>query len=436
MFAVSRGSLFLTLVLLCGCNGRSSRNFSDPAEMERYAALPFATATHHEGLRAELARVVTEHGTPEQIAVQTKALAKQSSNDSRHNVIAELKEIFPLDTRERLAKRLETIYPDATFRFAPLVHTTIGDLLQVADDRQHDYQRLMSSATLERVHLHARGLAADTDYLDAVEVGNRLLGLTISEHLATKRIPQAVDSLDVMFRAAEWLARERHPAPRVAAAQRRAEAFAALGAIARHPDCSSEILAKLQRIVDRQLSNWPPDADAWIGERAEGLHTYELVRDGYLLSVLPFEQLRKFRDLLGIDKLGQIVAANLDGDELFFLTTMRKLIDSCSVPFYQRTAVFAQIDTELEKLRSSDEYPLIADQLLLLEIAPRQREIALDRARCEAWHIALLRAAGSDTAVEVINPVTGKPFSIVPTEKQVTVGDIGDDDVACVPSVP
>jgi hypothetical protein len=427
-FVAMAFSVAISLVLF-GCNSGHTKNFSDPAELERYATLPLASGTHHPELRAALAEVVAQGGTPAQLAANANRPDKNSAPKPPNAIVLELVEIFPTGTRERFLTRLATIYPDAQFRFAPLVRGAVGELLQLSDDRRRSYQRLISTELLEPAFSHAQGMGADSNYLQAVEVGNQLLALSIAESLDADHLLQAVEALDAMFRATEWLAREKHPMPRLAAVGRRAEALAALGAIARHPRISPEMHAKLIELVDRQLSRWPADSDAWIGERAEGLHTYELVRDGYLLSILPFEDLRKFREEIGVEKLGQVVAANLDFDELYFLKTMRKVIAGCSQPFHQREALFQQIEEELEKLRSSDRYPFVADQLLLDEIANRQRLVALDRSRCEAWRIALANASGSNAALgEVISPVTGQPFSVVRDNEKVTVSGIGGDE--------
>ena len=327
-----------TLLVLLGCNPRRPKKFSSPEDMERYASLPFASATHNAELRAELARVVAEGGTPAQLGGLAGSTDPPADGQPDHSIVVALTEIFPADTRDLLVERLRSVYPDARFQFAPLARGTARDLLQAADERRGKFQRLMLTASLRPSYPHALGIGADVNYLTAVEAGNRLTGIYIAELLETNRVPQAMESLNAMFRVAEWLSQEKHPLPRIAGARQRAAALVVLGAIARHPHASPEIRGQLQELLTRQLSHWPTDADAWIGERAEGLHMYELIRDGYLLSVLPFENLRRLREEIGVDKLGQVVADHLDADELFFSATMRKFdcVLCTTIPSAQR----------------------------------------------------------------------------------------------------
>jgi hypothetical protein len=180
-------------------------------------------------------------------------------------------------------------------------------------------------------------------------------------------------------------------------------------------------------LLDQQLEHWPDDATAWIGDRAQGMHTYELIRGGYLLSLLSYDELRDFREEIGIDKLAEAVASNIDQDELFYLRTMRDVVDACQKPHFARADVFRQIEANLGLLRGSDNYPFVADQLLLLRLDQGSRLMALDRARCEAWAIALRIACGDDQARKFTNPLTGDEFFVDITDTQVVVDAVDPD---------
>jgi hypothetical protein len=131
---------------------------------------------------------------------------------------------------------------------------------------------------------------------------------------------------------------------------------------------------------------------------------------------------------VGIQPLGQIVAKNLDTDELFYLKTMRRVIADCQLPYFQRAELWESIEAELEELRSSDQYPFVADQILLGDIEEDQRRQALDRARCEAWRLALCLACGRDTPRHVLNPLTGTPFQFQRNDESITVEAIDPED--------
>jgi hypothetical protein len=394
--------------------------------MEAYANLELAAGSHDSELRAEIARLSAEHGTPAQLAGLSVAAENGSQVRTRDAAVAALAEIFPSDTRESLLTRLRSCYPDDQFQFSPLTRQTARELLKAADSRRVDYQRLILTKPLRLIYPHAEGIGADVSYLQAIEVGNRLIGLHVASLLETDRLQESLEALDAMFRASEWVAAEKHTLPRIAAARLRADALAATGAVARHPRTDAPTQAQLLELVKRQLANWPADADAWIGERAEGLHTYELVRDGYLLSVIPFEKLRQIREDLGVDNLGKVVSKNLDMDERFYLDAMRQIIEASSRPYYQRAVVFQGVEEALERVRSADTYPFVADQLLLIDLESRQQMIALDRARCVAWLVALTVAAGQEPPEGTANPMTGEPYSVIRAAGMVTVDGVGD----------
>ncbi|MEX0820073.1 MAG: hypothetical protein WD070_10795, partial [Pirellulaceae bacterium] len=78
----------------------------------------------------------------------------------------------------------------------------------------------------------------------------------------------------------------------------------------------------------------------------------------------------------------------------------------------------------LELLRNRDNYPFVADQLLLTQLSQGSRLLALDRARCEAWALALHIATNDAPTKSTINPLTGDAFYIEVTETQVVVDAI------------
>lgn len=415
----------LLVLMSVGCEGRPRARFGQPEDLERYAKLPLALTTHHADLRAELARVVAEGGTPAQLA---DAATTAGGKSTAAAVLTELSELFPADTREMLLKRIVAVYPDDQFQFSPLERQAARELLQSVDERRRNYQRLIMTPRLPLVHAHSLGMGADMGYLDCVEVGNRLVVLSCEEHLEAERLQPATDAWEALMRGAAWMSQQKHMVPRLAAVHRRHEAFSALGAIVRHPKVAREHLVRIEQVMKRELAEWPADAEAWVGERAEGLHTYELVRDGYLLSVLPFEELRQYREEIGVEKLGQAVGKNLDVDELFFLQSVRKLREVSQKSYPERRAAVEQLMAELERLRQTDQYPFLADQVLLQNLDEEQQWLALDRARAEAWWLAVRTALGEASDSPSVNPLTGQPFSVVKTDSEVVVDGIDSDE--------
>ena len=215
-----------------------------------------------------------------------------------------------------------------------------------------------------------------------------------------------------LLQMSQLLARGQHLVPRVAAARLRGEALAVMAAIIDHSYSDDEIQQQSLVRIEQQLAAWTPDSSVWLGERAQGLHTYEMIRGGYLLSLLDYNEIREYRDEFGIDQLGQQVLSNVDVDEMFYLTSMRQGIASCEHAFSRRQPVFRQIRRQLDAMRETNSFPFVAERLLLGELEQGHRWQALDRARFLGWQLALSAAAGHPTDEVPANPLTGLHFII------------------------
>jgi hypothetical protein len=269
---------------------------------------------------------------------------------------------------------------------------------------------------------------ADISQISVAQICTRLEGLAAAELLHDGRPDAALDAVRHMLAYAQALAAEPRVVARVAAVYARHDALRALAAVLDHPRSDAPLLREAAAQVETLLQSWPHDKLAWIGDRAAGLHTYEMVRDGRLLSLLTSEEKVRFRRLGMYDELEESVAANIDADEMYYLSAMRRLIAVCDKPHHQRTALLKAVRHELLDLHSTAQYPLVADTLLLSDFEQGFRLQALDRARVEAWRLALRHAlaardAGSATAEpeQVVNSLTGEPFRAAIGGKHVVV---------------
>src|SRR5690606_22109584 len=123
------------------------------------------------------------------------------------------------------------------------------------------------------------------------------------------------------------------------------------------PGIAHEEQSLFADLLTRQLSQWPDDAEAWIGDRAAGLHTYEVARQRKLIKMLTADEVLQF-EIEGLaGKFRRFVPAELDADQAFYLAAMRQLIAACRLPFYQRHETFVGIELEIEELAASDRYP-------------------------------------------------------------------------------
>ena len=99
-------------------------------------------------------------------------------------------------------------------------------------------------------------------------------------------------------------------------------------------------------MLEQQITQWSDDCMAWIGDRALGIHAYEMVRDGNLMSILTKQEIDELEvkgDLRAFDKA---VLASIDDDECFYLSAMRQVIDASQKPYYQRLPTFEQINAQ------------------------------------------------------------------------------------------
>jgi hypothetical protein len=412
----------------------------EPQEARQHATLLRSSQTHNRALQEELARLEAEGATPVLLGPAQLINGEPSLEAPPSDVAAQLSRIFGATFRSSLHEKIAGVWPKQGFTFKPTTQRAVAALVERNRNRIEQFQQLVSGHGFSFEVDHSLGLLADMSYLDTVGIGTRLLGLQASEDLAGGRLDAGIERLGAMLITAELLGREKLVVMRVAAADRRAEAMQVLSGIARHPQATRSTHRTLQTLLSHQLERWPADEETWIGDRATGLHTYELIRNGYLLSLLTQEEIREFDEQVGMKKLASIVRENIDGDELFYLQAMRELIDACRQPFPKRENVFRQLDHDLNVLRSSKSYPFIADQLLLVHIESTQRLQAADRARCEAWRLALQLALGREpVAGENLNPLTGLPFVVEMTAEQVVVDAIdnyGEEQSALVPVRP
>ncbi len=103
---------------------------------------------------------------------------------------------------------------------------------------------------------------------------------------------------------------------------------------------------------------------------------------------------------------------------------MRRVIDTCDKPFYERVPIFEDIEKRIHDLADTPRYPLFAANVLLPDVATFHREQALDRARCEAWTIALRAAAGKPVGSMGPNPVSGRPYDFARENDFLVVQDV------------
>jgi len=420
-------SILVVLGVLAGtgCRRRPTAEDSRQEIAEAFGQLPGLTETPHPKLRDELARIVEEGATPELLA--------RCDIPEEENVARGLAGLFDPSEIPSILDASSAIFPAGPFVLNP------ADLERaIAFRRQHEVERRRAREALARPSCkfpiqYEAGFAADVAFIDVVRICARLEAFHAAESLAGGDVAAAIESLGYMLRLAACLAAEKHTTARLQAAFLRAEALAVLQAVVGHPEISRpkitrEQLGRLCAMLQEQLKAWPPDAGAWIGDRALGMHAYELVRAGRLTDLLTVEEATQFADEGILRELPAAAQRTASWDELYYLEAMRKIIDACTRPYHERTAVFAAVREDLHEKRNSDGFPVVAGRLLLVDIEKGHAIQARDRADCEAWTLALALASGKEPPPYQINPLTGREYEVARKEGLVMVSGVGPGD--------
>ncbi len=422
-----RRRILITLVLSVLGGGCGRQQQPPPLGPEDYGKLAGLKATNHRALQEELARVVEDRGTPE--------LLSQSGVAAEENAADGLLDLFPDKRVESLLETSRAIMPLGEFRFEPL------RLQKAIRFRQkYDAQRVRARAALERPKCDfgiqfLAGYLADLKFIDVLWICARLEAFQAAESLSTGKVDEAVESLRVMLRMASCLAAEKCAQTRLEAAYLRTEAFVVLQAIVKRERTTRRHLEKLQEIVDGHLKDWASDADAWIGDRAAGMHAYELVRNGQLAELLTAEEMEEFSKDGNPGDFAAAAMRTVNQDELYYLTTMRTIIAGCDKPYYARAKLFDAIAGELQARRNSADFPLVAARMLLPDVRGGHATQAQDRANWEAWALALSAATGRKLPSFRINPLTGAAYDLAKYENSVVVEKIGTGKDGDEPSI-
>ena len=419
------------LALSPGCKKQRQAEFPEQLGIEDYGRLPGLKASSLEPLQDEFARVVEQRGTPELLdeidtGGQNSPPSRQISDDS--NVASGLANVYTKRTFQSLKDAAEKNYPQGRFEFNALQRRTAIGFLE-----RHRRELRESRAALQRPQCdfgirHVRGFANDGSFIDHVRLSAHLEGLAAAKALFVDDDPQqAIVALGNMLQWAKHLGAEKHATARLQAGLLRAEALEVLQAIVLHPGCRPQQLKELGELVRGHLAAWPPDAGAWIGDRAFGMHCYEIVRDGGIACLLTDQERAAFSQSGSIEDLSKAAMEVVDQDELFYLGAMRKIIESCRLPYHQRASVAEEILAEADAKANSPDYPLVAARLLLPGIGRGLRMQAEDRAAVEAWAAALDAALGRPVS-HAVNPLTGKKYQISRQKEQVSVLRSGSVD--------
>ena len=431
-------SLSLALVLLLGCQQARIAPLTEQL-IDDLGDLPRVAESADAELREEIVRLREQHATPRQ--VESPAIADDV------NVAAALIHLFHRKDLPKIAERVDALMPRPEFRLDDSYKIERMILVRSA----YESQRRAVRKALERPQCnfgvrHSHGWFFESDFLQIVAIAAGLEACYAAEHLANDRVDDAVTSVETMLALANHLSWEKHVSSRVLAAQIRGDALNVMGGLVGHSQAQPQHAERLLGFVQAQLDNWPADSRAWVGDRAIALHFYEVTRAGHLVSMLSAVELSAFVRDKKIRQLKHASSSELDADQRFYLDAMHQVIASCSegspaaksVPYFRRQQVFTDIEQELTNRTDTASYPMIAGQILLTDLRRSQQVFVRDRARTEAWALALAASLGKPLKRYEINPGTGKPYDVRLMRRLVAVRGVatGIEDLDAPVMVP
>jgi hypothetical protein len=249
------------------------------------------------------------------------------------------------------------------------------------------------------------------------------MALAIVDQVYRDELDAAVAKVAELFDVSSLVAAESHLTTRSAAARMRNEALAVVELIVHHPAVTRAHIDALRSALARECDRWTSDDLAWRGERAIGLHAFEMVRDGQILSLLDAEEAQRVMDE-GPQRFGRALQKNIDDDEAFYLRTMREVIAISSLPYYERHERLKRIGGQLAERRGGPQEAFVSDFLLSKDLLWGQKMQAVDRAAMDVWLVALSRAVDAPLTDEPVNTVTGEPFTMTDEGNRIVIEHI------------
>ena len=430
-----------SLLVVPGCGATTAPDEVTAEQIRTFGSLPGLRATHHKGLQDELALLVSERATPEQLegaplsaeagppggpdpAQPTPAQPVPAA--AQNDLAAVLEAAFPAAVVPALDRRIDQLYPGAGFQCDASAIPKIAACRRECDAAITQVRQALARADCTLRYQHAQGLLADTSFVDRARLFGRLELLAIALELSAGFPDNTLDKWRQLVRLIDVLAATPSLVSRRAAAELRAESFVALQAIVKHPAATRPLLADLHASLNGQLADWPADRNTWIGERAMGLHVYEMVRAGCVKDLLSLEEINLLAADGSLATLEAAEAGMMDRDEYYYLTTMRQLIEASDQPYYQRTALLHEIRQFLHKVRETSEFPTVAARILFNDLEDGHRLQSEDRAACEAWVIALAAALGEPAPGFTTHPVTGEPYQVARDTSRIVVWGVAE----------
>ncbi len=430
------GSILLAVVAGCGKPTAVRPAPTSTEQRQAYAELPGLRRSPQPWLQEEYSRLRGERALPLQIdrrmsgqenlvptvspAANLPTLKSPAGIQTPKADLKTLAAIYPRFSRQHLADQIDGIFPTREMQLGPAELTQAHEIL----GRKRNERRQFAEAFrhLDRLGIPtSEGLLANLEVLDTIEVGSRLEIIHAATLLADNTPDAAWESLVLVRHVAALCLAEGNYAARMLAAKLHRDIIQLVLAMHNHQQTSSTIREQVFESVLSDAANWPDDSILWMGERAVGLHTYELVRDGYFLSLLSDAEMAPLRERNILNVTARTALRNVDNDQTFYLQTMRRMVEATAMPYAERLNLASSMQAECESLRGTPQYPLVAGMILLTELENGIILQGEDKALWLALVTGLQQAHHVPRAEANVNPFTGEPFVMTVDDDSVQV---------------
>ena len=413
----------LGFALGCRPNDESARE-----SISGFGELELTQRTSDSKLQEELARIQGSGGFPLQLQ------QRQPRAGSEGDLTALCQTAFPSTERIlSIDRAFEAVWPESGLRF-----TDVGleHARRLAEPHQRLREVVMSRILQDESGFciaFDQGMSAPTLWLDTVGLVARLEAIELASSVHQGHPDDALESLADLTRLAEKLEGSASLVAHLKAVDVRRWVIEGIQMIANSSQATQATHRTLYEMVTRDREKEDDESLAWIGDRAMGLHTYEMVRAGEYLSLLSDDEIAALEERNEKMDKALVVRRNVDHDELFYLDTMRLLISGSSKPYHARRAEVDAWFESLDQRAEEPRYPAVAAELLLVGVSTAQQRLARGRARRDAWWLALAEATGNSPSEPVLNAETGVPFVVTREAERLEVSGLVEADVELQP---
>lgn len=348
-----------------------------------------------------------------QIAVAKALPGEVFANDVPHemNVAHELSKLFKIykDNPGELDKLRQGI-SNGEWKIDGKTLEQVSDILTRVEPKRQDIRAMLERKdvcfSFEFVETQD-GPAPNTDGADFMDDYVLLEEYAIARALLEGTIEKATESLAYIFRIAQLAAEVRSPEIRSKAAKIRRRALDVTQTVVLDPKFVKKDLIDLYEILKEQLDHWTDDAEAWIGDRANGLKVYNLIVQYGPEAALEENEVAELTQRGILEKYikRKDLVKTIVKDQIVYLRTMKSVIEECGKPYYQRRSLFARIFSDIQLQKNSPEEPIITE-FLLRGIPELMEYIAFDRTECETAFLAM--------SLSLKRPIPPKQFELDP----------------------